>query len=777
MTDEKKKKIVKWYWIILVAPFVALILMLCLVWAFADIPSLEQLENPDTKLATQVIAEEGEILTTYHIENRTFVGYDELAPSLVQATVATEDKRFYKHSGVDIQSLARVVFKTLLGRDSSQGGGSTITQQLAKTLYPRGEHVGKVKMVWIKLKEWITAIKLERNYTKEEIVDLYLNAIFFGSNSYGISSAANQFFGKQPSDLLTEESAVLVGMVNKPTRYNPAINPDNALKRRNLVLDRMRSMKYLTKAQCDSLQALPIVLHTRQGDRTTGVGPYFRDMLRRTMSAQQPKRSSYQFVEDYQADSLLWADDPLYGWLNKNSKSDGTPYDLDRDGLRIYTTINYKMQQYAQEAIAEHLGKDLQNAFWKELKNRKNPPFTADTDKSVIETTLKQARRWSDRTRMMKASGHTDAEIEASFKEKVKMRVFTWEKPGYVDTLMTPDDSIRYYKSFFRAAFMAIEPNTGHVRAYVGGPDYRYFKYDNVRQGKRQVGSTIKPFIYTEAMESGMTPCDPVLNSPVVIVVNDGETWSPQDTHADGTMVDLTWGLAHSSNSVSAYLMKELGAPSMVSMMRKMGITGFIDPVASLCVGSADLSVYDMVTAYNTFPSGGTYTYPIFVTRIEDSDGNVLGQFSDRKREALSQRATGAMIQMMRAVVEAGGTGARLRFRYGLKGEMAGKTGTTNDNSDGWFIGYTPTITAGVWVGAEDRYVHFTSTSLGQGANMALPIWGLWMQKVIKDGTLGISEADVFPESLKGNYCNGVRKLDEENPNTDITDLENYYFE
>ena len=470
MTEDKKKKIVKWYWILLVTPFVALFLLLCLVWAFADIPSLEQLENPDTKLATQVIAEEGEILTTYHIENRTFVGYDELAPSLVQATVATEDKRFYQHSGVDIQSLARVVFKTLLGRDSSQGGGSTITQQLAKTLYPRGERVGKVKMVWIKLKEWITAIKLERNYTKEEIVDMYLNAIFFGSNSYGISSAAYQFFGKQPSDLLVEESAVLVGMVNKPTRYNPAINPDNALKRRNLVLDRMRSMKYLTKAQCDSLQALPIVLHTRLGDRTTGVGPYFRDMLRRTMSATQPRRSSYQFEEDYQADSLLWADDPLYGWLNKNSKSDGTPYDLDRDGLRIYTTINFKMQRYAEEAIVEHLGKDLQPAFWKELKNRRNPPFTADTDKSVIETTLKQARRWSDRTRMMRASGHSESEIEASFKEKVKMRVFTWKKPGYVDTLMTPDDSIRYYKSFFRAAFMAIEPGTGHVRGRSGLP-------------------------------------------------------------------------------------------------------------------------------------------------------------------------------------------------------------------------------------------------------------------------------------------------------------------
>ena len=772
MTDATQKKIVKWFWILLVTPFVALAVMMCIVWAFADIPSLEELENPDSKLATQVIAEEGEILTTYHIENRTFVSYDELAPSLVQAAVATEDKRFYDHSGVDLQSLARVLFKTLLSRDSSQGGGSTITQQLAKTLYPRGEKAGKVKIVWIKLKEWITAIKLERNYTKEEIVDMYLNAIFFGSNSYGISSASNQFFGKKPGELLTEESAVLVGMVNKPTRYNPALNPDHALKRRNLVLERMREMKYLTKAECDSLQALPIVLHSRQGDRTTGVGPYFRDMLRRTMSASKPKRSSYATEEDYRVDSLLWADDPVYGWLNKNSKSDGSPYDLDRDGLRIYTTVNYKMQRYAEEAIAEHLGKDLQKAFFRELKYRKNAPFTSDTDKSVIETTLRQARRWSDRTRMMKASGATDAEIEASFDVPVKMRVFTWEKPGYKDTTLTPNDSIRYYKSFFRAAFMAIEPGTGHIRAYVGGPDYRYFKYDNVRQGKRQVGSTIKPFLYTQAMESGMTPCDPVLNSPVVIVVNDDETWSPQDPHADGTMVDLRWGLAQSSNSVSAYLMKQLGAPQMVSMMRKMGIGGFIDPVVSLCVGSADLSVYDMVTAYNTFPSGGTYTAPIFVTRIEDSDGNILGQFSDRKREALSQRATGAMVQMMRGVVD-GGTGSRLRFRYGLKGEIAGKTGTTNDNSDGWFIGYTPRITAGVWVGAEDRYVHFSSTSLGQGANMALPIWGLWMQKVLKDGTLGISEADVFPEALKGSYCNGQ----EANAAPEKTDLESYYFE
>ncbi|MBR3989560.1 MAG: transglycosylase domain-containing protein, partial [Bacteroidales bacterium] len=770
MTDALKKKIVKWFWFLLVTPFAALILLLILVWAFADIPSIEQLENPDTKLATQVIAEEGEILTTYHIENRTFVSYEELAPSLVQAAVATEDKRFYEHSGVDLQSLGRVLFKTLLSHDSSQGGGSTITQQLAKTLYPRGEHVGKAKMVWIKLKEWITAIKLERNYTKEEIVVMYLNAIFFGSNSYGISSAASQFFGKKPSELLTEESAVLVGMVNKPTRYIPAINPESALRRRNLVLERMGEMKYITPEERDSLKALPIVLATRKGDRTTGIGPYFRDMLRRTMNAEAPRRSSYYFYEDYQVDSLLWADDPVYGWLNKNFKSDGTPYDLDRDGLRIYTTINYKMQRYAEEAITEHLGKDLQPAFWRELKYRRNPPFMADTEKSVIEKNMQQARRWSDRNRMMKASGYSQQEIDASFDKPVRMRVFTWEAPGYKDTTLTPNDSIRYYKSFFRAAFMAIEPGTGHIRAYVGGPDYRYFKYDNVRQGKRQVGSTIKPFLYTQAMESGMTPCDAVLNSPVVIATGtEEETWSPQDPHADGTMVDLTWGLAHSSNSVSAYLMKQLGAPSMVSMMRKMGIGGFVDPVVALCVGSADLSVYDMVTAYNTYPSGGVYTTPIFVTRIEDSDGNVLGQFSDRRREALSLTATGEMIHMMRAVVDSG-TAIRLRVKYGLKGEIAGKTGTTNDNSDGWFIGYTPRITAGVWVGAEDRYVHFANTNLGQGANMALPIWGIWMKKVLSDPTLGISETDVFHEHLKGSWCT---PMDEETP--EKTDLENYY--
>ena len=771
MTEQTKKKITRWFWILLLAPVALVLLLLGIVWIFAEIPTLEELEHPDTKLATQVIAEEGEILTTYHIENRTFVGYDELPQHLIQATVATEDARFYQHSGIDFRSLFRVLFKTLLSRDSSQGGGSTITQQLAKTLYPRKEHATKLDMIWIKLREWITAIKLERNYTKEEIVDMYLNAVFFGSNSYGIQSASLYFFGKNPIDLKVEESAVLVGMVNKPTRYNPAINPDKALERRNLILGRMRDKDYLTREECDSLRTLPIELHSRSIDRTTGVGPYFRDMLRRTMMAERPRRRAYETVEDFRADSLLWADDPLFGWLNKNLKNDGSQYDLDKDGLRIYTTINYKMQRYAEEAVAEHLGKDLQKVFDRELRNRKNRPFSNGTSDKIVDVTMKQARQWSDRTRMMKASGYSDSEIAKSFNEKVPMRVFTWDAPGYRDTVMTPDDSIRYYKSFFRAAFMAIEPKTGHIRAYVGGPDYRYFKYDNVRQGKRQVGSTVKPFLYTLAMESGMTPCDRVQNSPQVLDIGRGRTWTPQDPHCDGSMVDLKWGLAHSSNSVAAWLMKQLGPEAMVAMMHKMGISTKIDPVVSLCVGSADLSVYEMVTSYNIFPSGGLYTHPLFVTRIEDKDGNVLGQFSERRHEAVTADAAYAMIQMMRGVVD-GGTGSRLRSRYGLSGPIAGKTGTTNDNSDGWFIAYTPTITAGVWVGAEDRYVHFTSTALGQGANMALPIWGLWMKKVIADGTLGISSNDAFPDEVNKSFCTGSAW------ETSAKDeLEEFYFE
>ena len=783
MNETTKKKLIKWFWILFSTPILFAAGLIGLVWAFADIPSFEELEDPDSKLATQVIAEDGEILTTFHIENRSYVSFGELSPNLVNAAVATEDVRFYGHSGIDFRSLARVIFKTILGGNSSQGGGSTLTQQLAKTLYPREDvssripGMSKVKMVWIKLKEWVTAVKLERSYTKDEIMTMYMNQVFFGSNAYGIKAAAQTFFGKSPIDLTVEEAATLVGMVNKPTRYNPAINPDKSLVRRNFVISQMEKAGFLTEAQKDSIQQIPIQLSYQIQDHNAGLGPYFRDMLRRTMNAKEPKRSSYAQHEDYVVDSLQWADNAFYGWLNKNTKADGSKYNLDRDGLRIYTTINYKMQKYAEEAVAEHLGKDLQKSFWRDMRWKKNKPFSDDVDDKTVEMLMKQARRWSDRYRIMKNEGASDAEIWKSFSVPTKMRVFSWNKQGYIDTVMIPDDSIRYYKSHLRAAFMAIEPHTGHIKAYVGGPNYRYFKYDNVRQGKRQVGSTIKPYLYTLAMQEGMSPCDKVVNVPQTFLVQD-TTWTPKSTDKDewiGQTVTLKWGLTKSSNNISAYLMKQYGPHAMADMMRKMGIGCHIDETYSLCVGSADIAVYDMVAAYNTFPSRGVYVTPIFVTRIEDNDGNVLGEFTNPKREAVSDYTAYLMANLMQGVVNSG-TGVRLRAKYGLKGEIAGKTGTTNDQSDGWFIGYTPSLTAGVWVGAEDRQVHFESLSLGGGSNMALPIWGIFMKKVLADGNLGVYETDRFiaPPGVTLNLdCDGS----DADAETKAEDDDSFFFE
>ena len=470
-------------------------------------------------------------------------------------------------------------------------------------------------------------------------------------------------------------------------------------------------------------------------------------MLRRDMSATRPRKQDYQWPEDYAHDSLRWRDDPIYGWLNKNKKSDGSAYDLDRDGLRIYTTINYKMQQYAEEAVAEHLGRNLQKSFDAELKYKRNKPFANDVDNKTAELLMSQARKWSDRYRLQHKAGKSDAEILAQFTKPEKMRVFSWNAKGYVDTTMTPDDSIRYYKSILRCGFMAIEPGTGHIKAYVGGPNYRYFKYDNVRQGKRQVGSTIKPYLYTLAMQEGLSPCDKVVLLPQTFVLPNGDVWTPRSTDKAediGQVVTLRWGLAHSSNNVSAYLMKELGPAALVRMIHQMGVQTHLDEVYSLCVGAAEVPVFDMVAAYNTFPSHGTYVTPLYVTKITDSDGRVIDEFTNQKREAISEQTAYLMVGLMRGVVNEG-TGVRLRLTYKLQGEIAGKTGTTNDNSDGWFIGYTPNITAGVWVGGEDRHVHFNATALGQGANAALPIWGIWMQKCLADPTIGWSmENDHF---------------------------------
>lgn len=747
---KDKKKVTKWFWILVSCPFVILVLALLLVSLFTHIPSFEELEDPRSNLATQILAEDGEVLTTYHIENRSYVSFDDLSQGLKDAIVATEDARFYSHSGIDFKSLARVGVKSLLlGNRRGGGGGSTLSQQLAKSLFPRDTAKSKIPgarsfMLGVnKLKEWITAVKLERNYTKQEILSMYMNAVFFGSNAYGIKAAANTFFAKEPIDLTIEESALLVGMVNMPTRFNPVRHPDRALARRNFVLGQMAKYGYITEHQRDSLRQLPITLDYQKQDHIAGRAPYFRDMLKKLMNAQKPKRNNYSNYDDYQSDSLQWVTDPLYGWINKNPKPDGTKYNLDKDGLKIYTPINAKMQQYAEEAVAEHLGKELQAQFNRELKWKNNKPFDNSTSKETIESIMKQARRWSDRYRAMKNSGVPEKEILQSFDKPTKMRVFSWK--GELDTLMTPNDSIRYYKSFLRAGFLAMEPGTGNVKAYVGGNNYKYFKYDQVRQGKRQVGSTFKPFLYTLAMQGGYTPCDKVVNVPQSFVIGD-DIWTPKSTDKPewiGRTVTLKWGLTKSSNNISAYLMKQFGPEALVNMAHTMGIKVWLDPVYSLCVGSADVPVYQMVSAFNTYPGQGVFAEPLFVTRIEDKNGNVLSTFTSRKREAISEKTAYLMVNLMQGVVNEG-TAARIRYKYVPKGDVAGKTGTTNDQSDGWFIGYLPKLTAGVWVGAEDRQVHFAGLALGGGSNMALPIWGIFMKKVLEDGTLGVTKEDQF---------------------------------
>ena len=747
LSPKAKKNIIISFWVLFSLPVIAVVVAVMWIWLGADIPSFKELESPDSNLATQVIADDDKtVLSTFHIENRSYVTYEDLSPNLVKALVATEDARFYDHSGIDFPSLARVVVKTLLGGDSSQGGGSTVTQQLAKTLYPRQNlsnlgFVDKaIKMLGIKLTEWGTAVKLEKSYTKEEIITMYFNQVFFGSNAYGIKAAALTFFAKSPADLTVEESAMLVGMVNKPTRYNPAINPDKALTRRNFVISQMNKAGYLTKAEADSIKQIPITLSYRIQDHTAGSALYFRDMLKRTMSAPEPKRSSYRQYEDYVVDSLQWAEDPLYGWLNKNLKPDGTKYDIYRDGLRIYTTVNAKMQTYAEEAVAEHLGGDLQGRFDRGLKGLRNAPFSNDVEKSMVNSIMKQARRDSDRYRNLASTGMAEEDILKTFSQPQEMSIFVWngKEKTFVDTLMTPDDSIRHYKRHLRSSFIAMTPDKGEIKAYVGGPDFKAFQYDNARQSKRQVGSTIKPFLYTLAMQEGMSPCDQVANVPQTFIISEDKIWTPKSTDKDeyiGNMVTLKWGLAKSSNNISAYLMKQYGPEAMVEMMRKMGVGSYLDPVPPLCVGSANISLYEMVAAYNTFPSKGVYVRPLFVRRIEDNEGNVLAEFSTKKREAISDQTAYLMANLMQGVVNTG-TGYALRSRFALTGEMAGKTGTTNNNADGWFIGYTPELTAGAWTGFENEQIHFQYIGNGGGSASALPIWGLFMQKVTKDPSL-----------------------------------------
>ena len=746
-------KAVRWFWIILCAP-VALILLLLLLTrlgAFGKLPTFEELENPKSNLATEIYSDDGEMIGSFFIQNRSYVDYNELSPALVAALISTEDMRFYSHSGIDFISLARVAVKTLALGNRRQGGGSTITQQLAKNLYPRDTAVYNnpiskgSKLVISKLKEWITAVMLEYNYTKEEIITMYLNTVPYGSNAYGIKSAARTFFNKLPSELNVQEAAMLVGVVNAPTRYSPRSNPDRALARRNTVISRMREKGYLTRAQRDSIQALPIELDFRPISHNAGTGTYFREMLRMVMTSGKPSRESFGPGAagdwDYRQAVEQWESNPLYGWCDKNVKANGQPYHLYRDGLKIYTTVNATMQRYAEQAVWEQMGETVQPMMDRVTKARGS--VFSDISKDEREAIMRRAKKNSDRYRQMKRAGATDAEIDKAFATPVPMRVFSYK--GDRDTVMSPDDSLMYYKKFLRASFMAVDPSNGYVKAYVGGTSYRYFKYDMAKQGRRQVGSTIKPFVYTFAIEQlDLTPCTQVPNLPVTIET-DNEPWSPREASKvvyDGEWKPLRWGLANSRNNYSAWIMKQARQPQAVAdFIHKFGIRSYIDPVYALCLGTSDFSLFELVGAYGTFANRGVHVDPIFVTRIEDRHGNVLANFTSPSQDAISEQSAYTMLGMLKRVVNAG-TAGRIRA-LGLKADMGGKTGTSQKNSDAWFVGVTPKLVAGAWVGGEDRSIHLSSG--GEGSRIALPIFANFMKKVYGDSKLGITEKDQFP--------------------------------
>jgi penicillin-binding protein 1A len=708
MAEQKKKGNFRIYllifWILLLTPVISIIAVVTATSnnLFGELPTFEDLENPNSALASEVFSADGTLLGKYYFQNRTNVHYRELAPNLINALKATEDIRFEEHSGIDVRGLMRVLFKTVILRQSGSGGGSTITQQLAKNLFPR-QKISGYRLVIRKIQEWIIAVRLERNYTKEEILAMYLNTVEFGSNSFGIKAAAQTFFNKLPSQLKTEESATLVGLLKAPTFYSPVRNPENAKRRRNTVLFQMKRYNLLTQNEFDSLKTKSIRLRFQAEDHNAGLATYFREYLR-----------------------LYLAD-----WCNEHKKTDGTKYNIYRDGLRIYTTIDSRMQRYAEEATKEHLT-ELQKTFNEHWKGKKAWSLHPE----VITEGIKHSNRYAE----LKENNVPEDSITKNFDKKIPMTIFSWK--GEIDTVMSPLDSLKYYKMFLQSGMMSMEPQTGHIKAWVGGNDYRHFKYDHVKEGKRQVGSTFKPFIYTLAMQEGYSPCYKVPNVRVNFVGDDGVPWSPVNSDGKyGGMLSLKEALAESVNCVTAFLMKQFGPQAVINVARKMGITSPIEPFPAICLGTPDISVYEMVGAYATFANKGVWTEPVFLTRIEDKNGIILQEFLPRKVEALSEETAYVTLNLLKGVVEIG-TGMRLRFKYGLTNPIAGKTGTTQNQSDGWFMGATPELVSGVWVGCEDRSIHFRTTNLGQGANTALPIWALYMKKVYADNTINLSTAD-----------------------------------
>ena len=765
--DKKKptkkpvqKKIVKTLWII----FFAVILFILTVFVginnevFCDMPPIEDLQNPIDKYASQVYSSDGVLLGTIAADknNRIYSNYKELPQYLVDGILATEDVRFYSHSGIDFQGLTAAVWRTLSGKKTS--GGSTITQQLAKQLYTRETAKSVGERLFQKPIEWVIAVKLERFYTKEEILNLYINKYDFNHNAVGIRSAARIFFNKQPKELNMEESATLVGMLNNSSYYSPRRYPDRTRERRNLVFNQMRKYNYISQSQCDSLKQLPLVLDYKPANHIDGLAPYLREYIRRMLAMNKPDKSKYASYsyQQYKRDSIAWENDPLYGWSNKNKKADGSYYDLTKDGLKIYTTIDSRMQECAEEAVEEHMATVLQPAFDSEKKGRSYAPYARKfSDK--VESFLNREMKNSDRYRVSKRGGKSDDEIAKEFTIPVDMKLFSWR--GTIDTIMSPIDSIRYCKQILRSGFMAMDTETGHVKAYVGNIDYNFFKYDMINNGRRQVGSTIKPFLYTLAMENGLTPCNELVYGPQTLYDENGREFSPGNENAArhekmGEKVTLKWGLQTSDNWITTYLMGTTTPYAFARLLYSFGITGKIDPVVAMCLGTHEVSISEMASAYTAFANKGIKASPVYVTHIEDQYGNIIpgATFTAKLDEIFSEQTYVKMIDMLTAVVN-GGTGGGIR-RYVPSGEMGGKTGTTNDHADAWFMAFSPRLSTACWVGGDEMSIHFDTMRFGQGARSALPITGLFFKKIYADSEIEYKPTDQFPRVPGyGNPC------------------------
>ncbi|MGA2405755.1 MAG: transglycosylase domain-containing protein [Bacteroidales bacterium] len=775
--NTNNKKYLIWFWALFIFPFVFVITLFILISKekLGPMPSFGELENPEYYLAAQVFSEDGVLLGKISIENRTWTEYKDISHYLTDALVATEDTRYIRHSGIDIRGLCRAAIRTvLLGQ--STGGGSTITQQLAKQLYPRdtvrnSALMRKIKLGVSKFKEWQTAVKLERSYTKEEIITMYLNKFDFSYNAIGIRSAAKVYFNTAPDSLNLQQAAVLVGMLKASTRYNPIRNYDLMLQRRNVVILQMAKYDYIKPSLADSVMKLPIEVDFKVEDHNTGLATYLREYIRKIMGKPEPDRKKYEQQSSYDDALWEWQNNGLYGWCIKNKKPDGSDYNIYKDGLKIYTTINSRMQKYAEEALTEHLSKEVQPDFYKRARRFKNPPYSDDLKKEEVEDLIMRSLEQSDRYYIMKARGIPEDSIMLAFNTPVKMKVFSWK--GDRDTIMTPLDSIRYYKYFIRSAFMVEDPQHGYVKAYVGGPDFRYFKYDAVTQQKKQVGSTIKPFLYTIAMQNGYSPCYEVMNIPWSFdLPGDSVPWTPRSSgpkEYHGKMVTLAWGLAESENYISAWLMKQFKPTAVADLMHKMGVRSFIDPVPSIFLGTSDIKLEEMVGAYGTFANKGVYTRPMYVTRIEDKNGNTISKFTPKIEEVLSENQAYLMLNLLQGVVRSG-TGNKIRKEpYNLMNQIGGKTGTTQNHSNGWFMGITPNLVGGVWSGWEDQAIHFETLGEGSGANMALPIMAIFLKKVYADPQFGIMEADEFEVPSNFNMdldCNRVKKTNSRGDNS-----------